>query len=265
MIRRTSSGTFAFSVDADLLFNSYYFNQISLMASIISFILSLIAVIALNWILFIAAFVTSLLPLLAPYLYEKKLAKLAQNYSEKGKSYLNFVNESLLGGDEVRAYGRQRAFGRMHAERNAQFEESRKQSKLANYNSSRLSYSLTDFSFLTIITLSIILTVKGQVTLGTMMAIINLIHNIVIPLGDIATSINELNSAKNIKAKYENLPVLPKEADSPLNFNEAITISDLSYFYPDASLAAVSNLSLQIPKTAKPLSLAKPEAENQPC
>ncbi len=247
----------AFSVDADLLFNSYYFNQISLMASIISFILSLIAVIALNWILFIAAFVTSLLPLLVPYLYEKKLAKLAQDYSEKGKTYLNFVNESLLGGDEVRAYGRQRAFGRMHAERNAQFEESRKQSKLANFNSSRLSYSLTDFSFLTIITLSIILTVKGQVTLGTMMAIINLIHNIVIPLGDIATSINELNSAKNVKAKYENLPVSPEDSDEGLDFNEAIRISNLSYAYPDANQSALSDLSLNLPKNSKTAIIGK--------
>ena len=247
----------AFSVDADLLFNSYFFNQISLMASIISFILSLIAVIALNWILFIAAFITSLLPLLVPYIYEKKLAELAQNYSEEGKSYLNFVNESLLGRDEVRAYGRQRIFGRMHAEQNAKFEASRKQSKLANYNSSRLSYSLTDFSFLTIITLSIILTVKGQVTLGTMMAIINLIHNIVIPLGDIATSINELNSAKTIKAKYENLRAPPKDSDESLNFNKGIRISNLSYAYPDANQSALSNLSLNLPKNSKTAIIGK--------
>lgn len=145
----------------------------------------------------------------------------------------------------------------MHAEQNAKFEASRKQSKLANYNSSRLSYSLTDFSFLTIITLSIIMTVKGQVTLGTMMAIINLIHNIVIPLGDIATSINELNSAKTIKAKYENLPASPKDSDGELNFNEVIRISNLSYAYPDANQSALSNLSLNLPKNSKTAIIGK--------
>ena len=66
----------AFTVDADLLFNSFYFNQIFLMASIISFLLSLVAVIYLNWILFIVAFVTSLLPLRVPFLYKTMLAKL---------------------------------------------------------------------------------------------------------------------------------------------------------------------------------------------
>ena len=145
----------------------------------------------------------------------------------------------------------------MHAEHNAQFEEGRKQSKLANYKSSQLSHSLTDFSFLTVITLSIILPVKGQVTLGTMMAVIDLIHNIVIPLGDIATSINELNSAKNVKAKYENLPVSPEDSDEGLDFNEAIRISNLSYAYPDANQSALSDLSLNLPKNSKTAIIGK--------
>ncbi len=241
----------AFSVDADLLFNSYYFNQISLMASIISFLLSLVAVIYLNWILFVVAFVTSLLPLLVPYFYKKKLADLGRQYSEQGKGYLDFVNESLLGREEVLAYGRQAPFRRMHAERNAQVESSRKHSRLANYTSSQLSYSLTDFSFLMIITLGTILTIQGKVTLGTMMAIIQLIHNIVIPLGDIATALNELNSAKTVKARYENLPTIPGGETEAIGFNEGITVEGLTYAYPGSNQSAVSGLDLHLQKNSK--------------
>lgn len=246
----------AFSVDADLLFNSFYFNKIFLMASIISFLFSLVAVIYLNWILFIVAFVTSLLPLLVPYFHKKRLADLAERYSEKGKTYLDFVNESLLGREEILAYGRQAPFRQMHAQRNQEVEESRHRSRLANFRSSQLSYSLTDFSFLMIITLSTILTIQGHVTLGTMMAIIQLIHNIVIPLGDIATALNEVNSAKSVKARYENLPV-SSEAEGGLEFQQSIMLRGLSYTYPSAKQEALSHLSLDLPKNSKTAIIGK--------
>ena len=247
----------AFSVDADLLFNSYFFNQIFLMASIISFLLSLVAVIYLNWLLFIVAFATSLLPLLVPYLYKGKLAMLGKRYSEEGKAYLDFVNESLLGREEVLAYSRQAPFRRMHSERNSRLENSRKRSRLAVFNSSRLSYSLTDFSFLAIITLSTILTIQGQVTLGTMMAVIQLIHNIVIPLGDIATALNELNSAKVIKAKYENLPEIPEYESETIRFEHAIQITGLTYAYPESTQDAVFGLDMYLPKNSKAAIIGK--------
>jgi ABC-type multidrug transport system fused ATPase/permease subunit len=240
-----------FSTNIDILSNNYYMNRIMMVNYIAKFIFAVSAVIFYNWIVFFVAFFTSLIPLLIPRIFKKKVRKLVDCYTSESKSYLDYVSDTLLGIDEIKAYNNQKAFFKKHHESNSDVEHARFNSKMMNYVVGMLSMNFSSLTFLVTIAICGYFVINGNLTIGIMMAIIQLLNSMVMPLVNISTSSNEMSSAKNVVGQY-NVEVSNSNNDKPdiSDFKSNILINQLSYSY-DGKTPIINNFNCEFKKNKK--------------
>lgn len=240
-----------FSTNVEILEGNYFRNKVLIVNYIAKFIFAVGAVIYYNWIVFFVAFLTSSIALLIPQILKKRVRKSLNDYASESKSYLDYISDTLLGIDEIKAYNNQQAFFKKHKEENSNVESARLKSRITNYFANMLSYNFSSLTFLATIGTTGFFVIKGNLTIGTMMAIIQLLNSMVTPLVNVSTSINEINSAKNVAEQY-NIEFENKENEKPeiTSFENNISINKLSYSY-DGKNPIISNFNCEFKKNKK--------------
>lgn len=230
-----------FSTDIDLLYNDNYFNRCILICEFIQFVLSVGSIIFLSWKIALIVFATTFLPFLVPALFRKKLQKATQDYTEGMNAYLDFVQDTLQGIQEIRTYRAFGFFGRLHGEKNRRAENLRLKSKMAAQLNASVSTLVSSLSFVATIAICGFLTVKGEITMGVLIAVIQLLNSVVGPIGNISAAFGALSSTKNLLQKYEALPETNlTAAGKPV---AQINVKHLSYTY-DGQTPVLSDINL---------------------
>jgi len=240
-----------FSSNVDILYGSYYLNKVLIVNYIAKFVFAVYAVITLNWIVFVVAFLASAIPLVIPQIFKKRVRKSVDDYSSASKSYLDFISDSILGIDEIKAYNNQEIFLKKQINVNSIVEHARSKSKMVIYFVNMLSANFSSLTFLATIAVSGYFLMNGSLSIGTMIAIIQLLNGIVGPLVNISSAVNDINSAKNIVNKYNVKPIEQNHEDCVMNsFKNSITIDNLSYSYDSKNLV-IDNFNFEFEKNKK--------------
>lgn len=250
-IDRNEADLSMFSTNVDILYGNYYVNKPLIVNYVAKFVLAILAVIYLNWIVFFVAFFTSLVPLVIPQLFKKIVQKSVDDYSSSSKGYLDFISDSINGVDEIRSYNNQQIFFEKQSNVNSILEYTRFKSKMVVYFVNMLSSNLSSLTFLATIGVSGYFAINGEMSIGTMMAIIQLLNSIVTPLVNISSSVNEINSVKNVVNQYNTKFIEEGCRNSSIDFFERdIVIQQLSYSYDDNN-HIINNFSYVFKKNKK--------------
>lgn len=222
----------SFSSDIDIVENNYLRSQLNIVFYSTQFILGVCAMISINLIVTLGITVVTLIPVLIPSFFKKIVQKRKLIYSRQSGEYLAYINESLSGRYEIRDYDKSNVFMKKHFQENHKLENARFQTKFID---SVVGIMAGNFGFLTFVTgigLSCYFVIKGEMTFGYMIAIVQLMNSLVQPLNSVTSSLNLINSSKkvleNYEPKQETAPILHKKVDDSLN---NITISNLSFSY----------------------------------
>lgn len=231
----------AFSTDIDLLYGNRYFNRCMLVFYSAQLIFSVISIIVLSWKVAIVVLVMTFLPLLVPALLQKGLRKTTDKYAEGMNAYLGFIQDTLQGLHEIRTYAASAFFTGIHDKRNKEAEALRLKNKMMTYFNSSLSDFVGSLSFMAAIAACGFLTVKGEITMGTLIAVIQLLNSVVSPIGSISSAAGEISATGKLAEKYKAAPEEKAAADNgPL---ARIEVAGLGYSY-DGQTPVFSGVNL---------------------
>ncbi len=271
------------------MFGNYYANQPLLFLYVFQLVLTLALMATISISLSAMTIAISLLPMAVPVIFKGWMQGAADDFSKRNSEYLDFISQTEAGYPEIISYSQEPFFKKRHHLANQLTEFARSKYKFALSSSNALATVLGSFVFLFCIGAGAIFVHKDLITIGELITLIQLINTLVSPIGQIVTSLNEMSSAKAIKARYaeskpksaaaptvtSSSPAAQEQAsplaqvqinpaasdrdfdhafdlkgsDSSLSFQEAITLKNICFSYGEK--AVLSNLSLKIMKGRK--------------
>lgn len=241
-----------FTADADILSNSYLAHRARLPAFISQFAFAVIAMLFINWVVAIAAMVLSLLPMLVSKLFAKKLANRKLAYSNAAAEYVETVKECINGKKEIVAYDKQSLFLKRHRIKNEKVENARQSSTMIEQIAFRASVGSGMLMQVGVITLSAYFVISGDLTIGYMMAMLQLMHSLLNPIYQTVGAVNGMRSAKAVLDKAGEAPK-PEPTDKNISitsFSDTLTVTNLGIKYTDDEYV-VKDLNLNFKKGGK--------------
>lgn len=232
-----------FSTDIELLYSHYYVN-IALMACYISqLILSAAGIIYLNWKVAVVVLVTTILPFVIPMLFSKKLQSSTESYKSAADAYLNFVQDSLNGLQEIRTYRAFSFFLKKHTQRNENTEHQRLKNQMWISFSNTFSSFISTLSFVAILVYCGYLTLKGQTTIGALIAVIQLMNTIIAPVAQISGAIGQIQATKKLVHSADT--EVSSEKQTFQRQVSEITLENAAFSY-DGQHPVLQNLNLHL-------------------
>ena len=239
-----------FTADVDVLRDKYYRHQALLAMRIANIVLSMGAMIWVNpWIaLAVVGVMLLLVGITAPF--GKGLNKRTTAYSEATAEYVNVARECIQGQREIIAYDKQDIFLKRHEKENKKVERSRMKAEffevLANFAAGYSNFLM----FLVIVSVGSYFVIQGDLTLGGMMIVIQLVQNVAWPVTQFVEGLNGMRAAKDLVAKSKE-KAEQVNGKTPLPaFSNEIEISNLGLKYEDEEYV-VKNLDLSFAKGKK--------------
>lgn len=232
-----------FSTDMELLYVNHYYNKVMLVYNIAQLSLAVTGIVALSWKASIVVLITTFLPMVTPALLQNKLKVATDNYTEGMNKYLDFVQDVMQGVQEIRMYGAFTFFRNIHDELNKNAEKLRMKTKMMNYLNAVVSMFVGSISFTAVIVACGYLTLRGEITIGVMLAVIQLMNSVASPIGAIASEIGEISSTKELAKRYQDVTPANETVSEDKKPVKRIDVSNVSFAY-DEQHTVLNDISL---------------------
>lgn len=224
-----------FSTKIDQLYQDNLYSKWIITNRIMVFLFSSIAIIALSPQMYVAALVVSLIPLSVPNLFKNKVQAAAGEFANDGQRYLGFVSDTLKGRLEVVKYDAFDSFNDKHKAENHLYEDKRYKSRLINFAATMVTNASALSMIIGIILVGGMQALSGTIEVGTIVGVVNLMNNIVIPIAEISAYRNAINSTKPVMdefVKFSNMEVNDKKVLPSQIATEPLIAQNISFAYP---------------------------------
>lgn len=239
-----------FTTDSDILNSSYFHQKVRLAMFVSSAIFSLVALLWINWQLTIIVGIFTMLPVLVTGLFGKGLNSRTKEYSDASAMYVDTVKECLDGKKEIVSYDKEDVFLQRHEKMNEKVEKSRIKNEMFRLFAGRVSETLGNLTFVVTIALGTYFVIRGDMTIGAVIALNHLMGTLMRPLTSIADTINSIKSTKSIREKSKETVEQETTKEAISDFNTDIKIQDLGLYYT-AGTYVVQGLNLNFKKGGK--------------
>lgn len=241
----------SFTADIDLVEQNYVREKLNMFFYSSQFIIALVALISISWVLTLSVAVVSLLPVLVPGIFQKKIQKLQDDYSKNVSQYTLFTDECLNAKQEIISYNQIGSFQKRHNEIDHTLEKSRRKTRFMNSAVTIICSNLGFLAFLTALGVGSYFVIKGSMSFGYMIASVQLINSIMNPLNLMTDSLTRYKSSKNVAKKFEKTTdKVEQKGEIISEFKNAIEISNLSFSY-NSDNAVLKDISFVLPKNKK--------------
>lgn len=239
----------------DLIYTDNFLNKWFIIEGICIFLFSSMAVISINWIMFLVAIAVSVIPMLVPGIMKGYVQRAATEYSEGSTKYVNYVSDTLKGRLEIFKYQVMDKFIEKHELANKEFEHKRYKTRSANYKSSMITGTVGNLTFILMFLSGGILAFNNLISVGGVIGVIQLMNNIVRPIIDIASRTNEINACEPIlreldsKVKGEDKGSVKLDSEDIKDI--VLTARNLVYSYPSTDEMIINGFSYEFKKGKK--------------
>ena len=239
-----------FTADIDVLRDKHYRAVARFAADVSQFAFAMGAMIWISPLLTLAVAGATMFPILVTAPFGKPLNRRTKAYSETVAGYVGVTRECIMGQRDIQAYDKQEIFLARHDEANRRVEKARMRSEFlevfANYSSGYAGFLII------IVTMGLgsYFVIQEALTFGLLIAVVQLMSNLVSPVTAVAHNVNGIRASKALllKAAETAEPEPPKE---PLaGFERAIEIKDLGLKY-NGGEHVVRGVSLRFEKGRK--------------
>ncbi|WP_454961550.1 ABC transporter ATP-binding protein [Eggerthia catenaformis] len=242
----------AFNNDLKLLEKNYFDNLLTIISDLSQFIICLIAIFTFQFYLAIIIVIINIIAVFIPFFYGKYLSK-KQLISSKKFSDLNVRIKDFFNSFEII-----KCFQVQDKVIN-KFDDLELKYELSMQNFRIFEGIISGFSTLSSIGVSIVtmlislyFVINNKITIGEMMAIVQLVNNVANPLGRISNEIPLLRSTKEIEEKINHMLSF-KNSDSgiyDLKDLNTILLKKVSFSY-DGEKDILHNISFEFKKGKK--------------
>lgn len=245
-----------FTSKIDLLYDNDFFKRWLILENVFVFLFSAIAVISINWIMFLVAIAVSVIPMLIPNMLKNYVQEATSEYSKGSTEYVAWVNDTLYGRLEIIRYQIMEIFLNKHELTNNKFEYKRHKARITNYNAGKITGAAGFSTFLLVFLVGGILAFENIITVGGVIGVIQLMNNIVMPVINIATYKNELNACAPVLTELNQKLNDTGKVDEEVSIGETdgekiLRVENISYSYPGTKNKVINDFSFDFLKGKK--------------
>lgn len=217
---------------------NYLKNSIKIFESAFSIVMAVVLLFTINPMVAIISIVSMCIPTLLPQLFGKKMAHCQETVVKKTTDYAGKVKDALTGYEVLKTY---------HAELQNEAicqdqADAMESSKLKMTATNAMVYSVANFSSvivqLFIMLLAGIFAVRGLISLGNILAVVNLTSMVVSPAFDISGQITQLKSTQPIVNQMLTLLNI-SDASAPMSeVKRSLVLDNVTFSYSDTPVLA---------------------------
>jgi len=237
-----------------ILEEDYYNSVLNIITKTLLLLSSLITLLILQPLLTFALLIIIIIVGLFPLFFSKKIIRLKEAHIERNEVYINLVNEIIAGFNIIRIYNRHTVFQKKAETSIAHLEVKNKQLKNTILFANVIFGSATMLIMLIIFLLGGYFVSQSILTIGSLIAFIQLIMYVIEPTVNIAQDLNKVTSTKPIRAQIKGLleTSLPEELVQHYAKDiQEIKLENISYQYPNNNTPILQNISLKFEKGKK--------------
>ncbi|MHB8061922.1 MAG: ABC transporter ATP-binding protein [Ruminiclostridium sp.] len=199
----------------------------------------------------VIALLASALPMLVPMIFGGFLSRRQEETTKATEEYNIRLKDVFTGFEIVKSYGIAGYIRHNHDKWNMGVEDRQYHYRQLDAVSGTISEGLIKFVFLLLLLCSMFEVIAGNITLGTMMGIVQLLNYILFPFGELSSKLNKFKAAKKVNERLERILTLEygkgKDNSSKVCLSEnfqALNIKNLTYYYENTEAPAVNNINL---------------------
>lgn len=239
--------------DVGIIEQDYFKNILEMVSNITSFIIATTAIIMINPFIALGVFLVAGLMMLVPTVFGNKVSNAKKNHSDNLGIFTTKVKDIFSGFEVIKSFNIEAKIKSEYDKSNRASEDSKYRHSILNALVETLSWVFGFLMFFMAMGVGTYFVITGKATLGSMIASVQLMNNIVNPLANISMKINRLNSARKIEEKL--LAVTEENCSSSGSvekrlFNKEISFDGVDFSYKDDK-KILKGISLHIKKGKK--------------
>ncbi|TCO59158.1 ABC transporter ATP-binding protein [Caldanaerobacter subterraneus] len=243
------------SNDVRMIETNYLTSLINIMEDVLLFIVSLYLILRINVYLTIVIFIFGWVPVIVPQLFTKINQELKGQYLKKLERFTNRIKEMAQGFEVIKAFNIENKILNMASKDNKDAEMAGYKSDAFQGFQGALSIVSGFAMFFVNILVATYLVLRGYITVGSMIAAVQLMNYIVNPLISASVYATKIKSVEKIadKIQKEIIEVGKEEVsqgDKSFEFRNSIEIKNLTFSY-DGKRNALSNINIKLDKGKK--------------
>jgi len=219
----------------------------------VMFIVTVILLLYLSPLVTLGIFISMLLIFIVPSFFGKALEKKQLELSNRLSFFTSKLKDIFSGYDVIRSYNLKDSIGKEFEEENNNLANTKFAADKIFVINESLSQTLGMGTQFVAIFLSSYLVIKGNLTMGMLIAIVQLSGTFVQPVIMIMSNLPKLNSVKPIIKRIDEFSTYKDNdftgKDKP-NFNNNLEVSNLSFSYGNGR-SIINDISLKIDKNKK--------------
>ncbi len=239
--------------DIEILQRNYFFNFLLILQAACSFIIACFGLIKLNRYIAISILTLSMFPIAVPYIFAKKLSNFKKRYSDNLSEFIRIAKDFLSGFEVIKNFNIQNKIYAKYNQFNNELENSRYDFLKFNAKTDVIVDSFSYAAQFAAYGIGTYLIIKGQTTVGTFVAAIQLMEFISAPVRNISGIIGSFKSVKLISQKVLNILDEKTPQENGIrkeSFEQSIEFKDVSFSYIDGK-ETLKNISFRINKGEK--------------
>ncbi len=194
-----------FTNDLTMLEQDYFSTVLDIVYQSFRFVLATIAVVIMSPYLLVIVIVVGILPIIIPNLFGKKVSLYRKDFSDSLSKFTASMKEYLSGYEVIKSFNIEDKIKEEYKNSNKEVEMTKYRFKVFSSLVTNLSSISGFMMFLVVIIFGTYMVIKGKLTVGSMMASVQLMNYIVNPLRVFSEDINKIKSIKQISNKFKNL------------------------------------------------------------
>ncbi|MGB9781221.1 MAG: ABC transporter ATP-binding protein [Caldanaerobacter sp.] len=241
------------SNDVKIVEEDYFNNFFRLLGSAVGFVAALISLFILSYKITVMIILMAILSVIIPRIFDDKIAKMRNDYSESLELFTIESKDTLTGLEVIKSFGIEDKVHEKFSKVNEDVEDKKLKYSILLNTSDTMSEILSSFIFLSVFAVGLYFTIKGEMTLGTMIACVQLSNSIIMPIYSMGQNLNRILSLKSISQKINEVLQEKEERNDYIpvkSFNDSIEFKNVSFSYTGET-KALKNINFTIKKGGK--------------
>lgn len=238
--------------DLAIIERDYFLGIFIIISSAFSFIFAVITMIKLSIYMAIGVFTTSIVLVIIPQFYNKKLGIYKNDYSNALSNITIKLKDMLLGFEVIKCFNIDTNIEKQFKKCNNDVENKKYRLSVFAGIIATISSFFSFLIFFTAVSIGTYLSIKDMISIGTMIAAMQLMNNILNPIGRITSAFNQFSSVKPIQRKVSKILEYSNGQEVGIDkssFNNSLEFKNVSFDFNNNDI--LKDISFKVNKGSK--------------
>ncbi|MBS4535094.1 ABC transporter ATP-binding protein [Clostridium sp. D2Q-14] len=250
---KEKTGTYISILNNDLTIieQDYIRGGITLISQTIMIVVGILLMFYINWKLAICVLASCVLPLIVSAIFNKKLEIAQNNVSLNNSKYTSFIKDILTGYSVIKSFNIEKEVLNLSESKVNVQERSKEKYQILLGLVRALTQNSTIIIVIVLFVVGAWLTIKGQMTIGGILAFVQLLNNVTSPINEVISGLAKKKASVQLLEKSDKL--LRKEIEKgikvhKINIEENIRIENMSFAFDPSGENVLENINLVFEK-----------------